>query len=223
MFIGHFGVGFGAKKAAPAISLGTYFLAAQLLDLLWPTFLLLGWEHVEIQPGITAMAPLKFTDYPLTHSLFMAVVWGIAFGIVFYLIKKRKRESIILGLVVVSHWFLDLLVHIPDLPLFPGSSIFVGFGLWNNKILSIILEAAVFLTGLTFYLQVTKARNRAGRIGLWSMVIVLALIYISNILGPPPPSVRAIALAGELQWIFVFWAYWIDRNRTSTVIKLVEV
>ena len=76
MFIGHFGVGLGAKKLAPKISLGTFFLAAQFLDLLWPLFLLFGWERVTIQPGITKMTPLNFTYYPYSHSLLMACAWG---------------------------------------------------------------------------------------------------------------------------------------------------
>ena len=37
MFIGHFGVGFAAKRYAPRAGLGTLFLAAQYVDLLWPT------------------------------------------------------------------------------------------------------------------------------------------------------------------------------------------
>jgi hypothetical protein len=62
VFIGHFGVGFGAKAAAPKTSLGTLFLAAQFTDLLWPSLLLLGLEKVEIAPGITRVTPLDFTD-----------------------------------------------------------------------------------------------------------------------------------------------------------------
>ncbi len=38
MFIGHFALGFGAKPLASKVSLGTLFLAAQFIDLLWPTF-----------------------------------------------------------------------------------------------------------------------------------------------------------------------------------------
>lgn len=213
MFIGHFGIGLGAKKAAPAVSLGTLFLAAQLLDLLWPTFLLLGWEHVKIEPGISALAPLNFTDYPLTHSLLMAVVWGIVLGVIYFLLKRRLTNALIIGIAVVSHWVLDLLVHIPDLPLYPGSEILLGFGLWNYKAFAIIVEVLIFLIGLGFYLQVTKAKNKTGKYAFWAMIIFLAIIYISNIFGPPPPSVKAIAWAGELQWLFVIWAYWVDKNR----------
>ncbi len=215
MFIGHFGIGLGAKKAAPAISLGILFLSAQFLDLLWPTFLLLGWEHVKIEPGITAMAPLRFTDYPFTHSMFMAVLWGIIVGTVYVLVKRKHKEAIILGLVVFSHWVLDLLVHIPDLPLFPGSSIFMGFGLWNYKLLAILLEMTIFFTGLLFYMKSTKAKNKAGRYGFWTMIIFLLVIYVSNLMGPPPPNVKAIAWAGELQWLFIIWAFWVDKNRVQ--------
>jgi hypothetical protein len=64
MFIGHFGVGFGAKKLVPEVSLGILFIAVQFLDLLWPTLLLLDVEHVVISPGITKSTPLDFTDIP---------------------------------------------------------------------------------------------------------------------------------------------------------------
>ena len=168
MFIGHFGIGLGAKKAAPSISLGTLFLAAQFLDLLWPTFLLLGWEHVEIEPGNTQMTPLNFTDYPISHSLLMAIVWGGVMGLAYFLIKRKYSGAIILGLCVVSHWILDLLVHGPDLPLFPGNSPLVGFGLWNNEPLELIVEGSVFIVGLVLYLRVTKPKNKVGTYGFWS-------------------------------------------------------
>ncbi len=213
MFIGHFGIGLGAKKAAPAVSLGTLFLASQFLDLLWPSFLLLGWEHVKIQPGITKMTPLNFTDYPLSHSLLMAVFWALLFGIVYFLFKRKFRGAIVLGLAVLSHWFLDYLVHIPDLPLYPGSPVDVGLGLWNYKAISIILEGLIFFTGMAFYLQTTKAKNQLGIYAFWALIIFLLGIYIMNIFGSAPPSVKAIAWAGELQWLIVIWAYWVDKNR----------
>ncbi len=214
MFIGHFGVGLGAKKAAPSISLGTLFLAAQFLDLLWPTFLLLGWERVKIQPGMTVMTPLSFTHYPLSHSLLMACIWGVLFGLVYYLIKRKPVAAIVVGLCVLSHWVLDLFVHIPDLPLYPGSTILLGLGLWNYKVAAVLLEGLIFLIGLLLYLRVTEARNKVGRYGFWVMILLLVLIYVSNLVGPPPPSVKAIAWAGELQWLFVILAYWVDRNRS---------
>lgn len=215
MLIGHYGIGLGAKKAAPSLSLGTLFLASQFLDLLWPTFLLLGWEHVKIQPGITAMAPLNFTDYPISHSMFMAIVWAVLFGLVYYLFRKNYKYALILVACVLSHWILDLFVHIPDLPILPGSSMRAGFGLWNNKALSIIIEGSIFIVGLILYLKETHARNKIGIYSFWGLVIFLAAIYIMNLIGPPPTDVKTIAWVGELQWIFIAWAYWVDKNRLT--------
>ncbi|MEZ4745126.1 MAG: hypothetical protein R3C41_03550 [Calditrichia bacterium] len=215
MFIGHFGVGFGAKSADRKISLGTLFLAAQFLDLLWPTFLLMGIETVRIDPGNTKMTPLDFNSYPFTHSLLMVCIWGLLFGGVFWLFKKNLRGAVVLGFCVISHWLLDLFVHRPDLPLYPGNSPMLGFGLWNSVIGSTLLEGLIFGLGVWLYLRSTAAKNRAGLWGFWGLVGFLVLIHLGNIFGPPPPSVSAIAWAGQLQWLFVIWAYWVDRNRVS--------
>ncbi len=74
MFIGHYAVALGAKKWTPKVSLDTLFLSTQFVDLLWPLFLLLGFEDVRIDPGNTAVTPLDFNHYPYTHRLLGAVV-----------------------------------------------------------------------------------------------------------------------------------------------------
>ena len=219
MFIGHFGAGLAGKKAAANPSLGTMFLAAQLLDLVWPIFILAGIEKVKVVPGISAATPLDFTYYPYTHSLLMVLVWSFAFGMIYYFIKKNLRGALVLGLLVLSHWILDLLVHIPDLPLYPGSTIKAGFGLWNYPTIAVILEALIFIAGIYLYLSATKTKNRTGTIAFWTMVVFLSVIYVMNIFGPPPPSVEAIGYAGLLQWLFIPWAFWIDRNRVKRTVK----
>src|SRR5688572_12978797 len=132
MFIGHFALGMAAKKVEPSVSLGTLFLAAQFLDLLWPTLLLMDVEHVLIEPGISTVTPLAFTDYPISHSLLAVLGWSLAFVAIYYLITNNKRASLLLGGLVLSHWILDAIVHIPDLPLYPGESPKIGLGLWNS-------------------------------------------------------------------------------------------
>ena len=94
MFIGHFGAGFAGKKFSKSASLGTYFMAAQLIDLIWPILVLLGIERVEIEPGISSVTPLDFSYYPYTHSLFGVLVWALLFGFVYYLLKKNSRVAI---------------------------------------------------------------------------------------------------------------------------------
>jgi hypothetical protein len=213
MFIGHFGAGFAGKKFSKTASLGTYFMAAQWIDLIWPILLLLGIERVEIQPSASAVTPLNFSYYPFTHSLIGVIVWGILFGLVYYFIKKNLKVSIILGLLVISHWFLDLIVHIPDLPIFPGEGIKVGLGLWNNFMGTVILEILIFGICAYLYLSATKSKNKAGTYSFIGLVVFLILIYIVNLLGPPPDSVEAIGIVGNAQWLIILWGYWIDKNR----------
>ena len=213
MFIGHFGAGFAGKKFSKSASLGTYFMAAQWIDLIWPILLLLGIEKVEIRPGISSVTPLDFIYYPFSHSLVGVIVWAILFGLVYYLIKRNLKTSIVLGLLVISHWFLDLLVHIPDLPIFPGADIKVGFSLWNNLIVSALLEVLIFGLGAYLYLSVTKSKNKIGTFSLIGLIAFLLLMYAANLFGPPPDSVEAIGIVGNAQWLIILWGYWIDKNR----------
>ena len=211
MFIGHFAAGMAAKKLQPSISLGTLFLAAQWLDLLWPTLLILNVEHVVIAPGTSQVTPLDFTDYPFTHSLAMVLGWSSLFAIVYFFLTRNKQGALIIGLLVLSHWLLDLLVHIPDLPLYPGSSPKFGLGIWNSLLLTILLEGSIFTAGIWLYVRAKKVKNEKVTIWFWSLAGFLLVMHVMNLFGPPPPSVSAIAWAGHLQWLFVLWAWKADR------------
>jgi len=213
MFIGHYAVALAAKKGAPKVSLGTLFIAAQLVDLLWPLFLLLGLEHVRIDPGNTAFTPLDFYDYPITHSLVGAVGWSMLLGGVYYGFRRERKSAVVIGLVVFSHWILDLITHRPDLPLGLGGDQMFGLGLWNSLEGTLVVEIGLFAGGIILYLKSTEAKDRTGRYAFWGLIGVLGLIHIGNIFGPPPPDKLAIAIAGNALWLFVLWAYWIDRHR----------
>ena len=213
MFIGHFGVGLAAKRIDSRPSLGTLFIASQFLDLLWPIFLLVGLEKVKIEPGNTAFTPLNFTYYPFSHGFLSVFLLSIIFGAVYFILKRNLKSSILLGSLVLSHWILDLIVHRPDLPLIPWSHVKVGLGLWNSVILTLIVEGFIFIAGAYLYIKTTKAENKKGSIGLWSLIIFLVIVYLMNVFGPPPPSPDAIAIVGLSQWLLIIWAYWIDKNR----------
>ena len=213
MFIGHFGVGFASKKIINRPSLGTLFLAAQFIDLIWPLLLLLNLEKVVIDPGNTAFTPLDFVSYPISHSMAAVILWGVLFGGVYYLFKKDVKSSVVLGLLVFSHWVLDFLTHRPDLLIIPGWEFYVGLGLWDSVAATIIIESIIFFGGVFLYWKITKPINRKGTIILWLFVGFLFVIYLGNIFGPPPPSTEPIAFIGFAQWLLVVWGYWIDRNR----------
>jgi membrane-bound metal-dependent hydrolase YbcI (DUF457 family) len=113
MFIGHFALGFAAKRIAPRSSLATTFTAAQLADILWPFFLLLGIEHVTIAPGDTAFTPLRFDSYPVSHSLVTLLAWGTAFGALVWLARRDRASALTCAALVVSHWLLDFVTTGP--------------------------------------------------------------------------------------------------------------
>jgi hypothetical protein len=214
MFIGHYAVAFGVKRAVPRVSLGVLFAATSLIDLLWPIFLLLGWERVRIDPGNTVVTPLDFVYYPITHSLIGAAGWAVLLALLYWAWTRYAAGALVVALVALSHWFLDLLVHRPDLPIVPGSSHLVGLGLWNSFPGTILVEGGLCVAGVWLYATAAHARDRVGRYAFWSLVGFLALIYAANLLGPPPPSVNAVAYAGLASWFLPFWAAWFDRHRT---------
>jgi len=214
MFIGHFGLAFGAKKAAPAVSLGSLFLACQFADLLWPTLLLLGIERVEVEPGVTAMTPLNFVSYPYSHSLLALCVWGLTAGIVYALVRRaRGLAALTLVALVVSHWVLDVVTHRPDMPLTLNGPARLGLGLWFSIPATLAVEFVLFAAGLAVYLRATSARDRIGSIGLWTLAAFLLIVYLAAAFGPPPPSATAVAWSAQALWLVVVWGYWVDSHR----------
>jgi membrane-bound metal-dependent hydrolase YbcI (DUF457 family) len=213
MFIAHFGVGFGAKSAAPRVSLGSLFLAAQFIDLIWPTLLLLGIERVNIITDGSRKPPLDFVFYPYSHSLIAVIGWAALFAVIYFVVRHNRIGAFVLGLAVVSHWLLDLVVHYPDLPLYPGNSILLGFSVWSSPFIAMVLELSIFAAGVRLYLRSTSPSDATGKWSLWSLVAVLLLIQIGNVFGAPPPSATAIAWVGQTQWLLVAWGYWVDSHR----------
>ena len=212
MFLGHFGVALAAKRVAPGPSLGTAVMAAQWADGIWPLFVLLGLEHVEIRPGITAVTPFDFVSYPYTHSLVADLGWAALFAVVYGTLRKDWRGAIWLAALVMSHWILDVIAHRPDMPTWPGGPK-LGAGLWNSVPATLIVEFLLFGAGVWIYSRATAARDRLGPTLFWSFVITLVVIYFAAVFGPPPPSELALAITGLLGWLFVAWGYWIDRHR----------
>jgi membrane-bound metal-dependent hydrolase YbcI (DUF457 family) len=212
MFIGHFALGFAAKRVVPRVSLAVLFAAAQLADLLWPIFVAVGLEQVRIDPGNTAFTPLDFESYPWSHSLLMVLVWAALLGGLVRWRTGEVRAAVVAGALVVSHWVLDLVTHRPDLPLWPAGPR-VGLGLWNSVPATVAVEALLFAGGAFLYGRTTRWKDGVGRFGLYAFLGLLLLIAAGNLLGPPPPSVEAIGWAGLGLWLFVPLAGWIDRHR----------
>src|ERR1700679_3638472 len=218
MFLGHYAAALAAKKWAPKVSLGVLLLAAVWLDLIWSLFLLFGWEEVAISPGITKVMPLDFTTDALSHSLVMALAWGVLFWLVSLLLTNNDKTSLMLGGLVVLHWFMNVITHRPDMYLLPTSNMMAmrwGLGLWNSIPGTIAVEVALFTAGLWLYLKSTKAKDTQGKWLFWGFIAALVAVFVSLFLMPAPKSPSWVAIEGQVQLIFVVWALWIDDHRKA--------
>jgi membrane-bound metal-dependent hydrolase YbcI (DUF457 family) len=214
MFIGHFAVGFAAKKFTPRASLAILLAAPLFSDILWPVFLLLGWEHVRIDPGNTRYTPLDLYDYPWSHSLLMNAIWATAFSLLYWAWKHDWAGTVVVWLGVVSHWVLDWITHRPDMPLFPGGHGRYGLGLWNSVAGTVSVELAMFVFGVWMYARATRARDRVGRFAFWAYVTLLLVLYIGDRFSGLPASVDEIAWTGIVAtFILLLWAWWFDAHR----------
>lgn len=217
MFIGHYGVALALKRAEPRLSLGTLFVAVQLVDLLWGFTILLEWERARIAPGWTAATPLQFLYYPLTHSLLAGVLWGLAAAAAYYSWPTRNthhhaRAAAIVGAAVVSHWLLDLIVHVPDLPLASDAGPKLGLGIWENVPATLLVELLFFGAGLALYARYMHGRGRLRTTRLAVLAGVLVTLQIANMFGPPPPSMQVVAFAAiAMSIVFPLAAVWVDR------------
>jgi hypothetical protein len=216
MFLGHYAVAFAAKRAAPNVSLGTFAFAVEFLDELWPILLLAGVEHARLAPGRMAASHVEFVSYPISHSLLTAAGWALAIGALHFAFRRERRAAIVVGLCVLSHWFLDVPMHVADLPLWPGSSILVGAGFWRSLPLTLVVDLGLLAVGLTIYLRSTRALDRVGRWGLWGVVALLLVVFFASVLLVPPPPPRALGITVLGLWVYVPLMAWVDRHRAFT-------
>jgi hypothetical protein len=214
MFVGHLSLALAATRAAPRVNLGWFIAGVTTLDLIWPFLLLAGIERASIVPGATAFNPLVFDSYPWSHSLVMAVVWGVALAALARWRGVLVSSALLVGLVV-SHWVLDVVTHAPDMPLWPGPSPRFGLGLWNSIPLTLLIEGAMWLAGIVLYLQMRPLSTPGAKVAFWSLVIITTLMWASGPWGPPPPNPTALGWFALIGWIIVPWAAWADRGRVE--------
>ena len=217
MFIGHFAPAFVAAARPRAAGLGTLFVAAQLVDIGFAALLVPGIEAMRIVPGITAMNPMDLYHMPFTHSLLGALLWAALFGLLVQIATKRRAAAVGAALVVVSHWFIDLLVHIPDLTLF-GAPPKIGLGLWNHPLIAMPLEILLIGVALLYYARrnyARRTRSPPGNLRLWILAALLALFQTIDWFGPKEP-VYSLAIPATMLTAYAVLAAvagWAGANR----------
>lgn len=219
MVVGHFAVGFAAKRVAPRVSLGTLQLASVFPDLLVCGLLFAGIEHIRITPGITVYSYLDAYDIAISHSLVMDVIWSALLAAVYFRRHHDSRGSWVLFVAVLSHWMLDVVSHRADMPIAPGVHRLLGLGLWNSLPATFAIEGALWLFGIVVYARATRRTDRLGTYGLWTVVSLLTLAWIALPFRPAPPSPLASVLRAAMFDLAVLaWAYWVDRHRAFAAV-----
>ena len=214
MFIGHWAPALVAAAHPKAPRLGTLFIAGQLVD--WGFFglTLAGVENMRLTPGISVMNPMDLYHMPYTHSLLGSAVWALAFGLILWLFTRNRTTALIGGAVVLSHWFLDLLVHVPDLTLW-GSPPKYGFGLWNHPGVEMPLELGITFAALLFYMVRTRATSSQSRLAVGLLALTLLTVQMVNWFGGEAETMTAaLPLTALAAYGFVtVLAWWTGRTR----------
>jgi len=219
MFIGHYAPALIAASSPRTQRLGPLFVAAQLVDIAFFSFVLIGVEHMRAVPGFTAMNAMDLYDMPFTHSLIGALGFAAAWAVGTRLLGGGWPAATIGAAVVVSHWLLDLIVHAPDLTLFGGGAR-LGFGLWNHPAIEMPLELALTGGALLFYLSRTTAKGVAGRIAPAVLAVALLALQAINWLEPQPAAtIDPVPASQPLLALFAYalsaaLAFWVARTRT---------
>ena len=214
MFIGHWAPALVAATHPKAPRLGTLFIAAQLVDWAFFALLLGGVEHMRITPGISAMNPMDLYHMPYTHSLLGSTGFALAFAGLVWLATTRTAAAVLAGAVVLSHWFLDLLVHVPDLTL-AGAPPKLGLGLWNHPGIEMPLELGLTFGALAWYAM--RQRHSVLRVAV--LAAVLLALQLVNWFGPVAPEVTAgtTLLAFVAYGLATLAAWWVGKSAETPI------
>ncbi|MDJ0922799.1 MAG: hypothetical protein QNI84_16855 [Henriciella sp.] len=217
MFIGHYSAAFAARAAKPSIPLWQLFVAVQLVDFAWAGLVLAGVEKLRITKGFMEASILDLHHMPYTHSLVAVIVWAIAAGALYGVLRKgggKVAAGLIIGGAVFSHWLLDLIVHGPDLALYFGGPK-VGLGLWNSMLWTQVVEIGGLLIGAAIYIAHTKPKGRWGVIAPIALIAFMLMLQIYNHLPlDHPPAVPFFAIQALFGYTLLAVLAWlVDRTR----------
>jgi len=218
MGVGHLAVGLMLKQAVPRVNLGWLFFASLLPDFLLGIFFWLGLEQASIPAHYENAHSVAFS-FPYSHGLTASLIWSaLAFLLVSYLTEREvsARLGIVFGLTVFSHFILDFIVHVPDLPVLGRNSFKLGLGLWDHMSLALTLELLLVVAGLILYWSSARRRGFGGRLGICLLMVVFSIVTVVGMTSTVPPSLSVLAVSWIMTPVVLSGlAFWLDRKEAS--------
>jgi hypothetical protein len=191
MYLGHLAAGLVLKARVREAPLSWLLLGTVLSDLLCGLFLVLGAESFVVHGSLTFSH--TEADIRYSHSLVFTLVLAVLCGAAATRLARAPRVGLAVGLAVLSHYVLDVLSHLPDMPV-------IGFGAQPDLILGTRLAAypiAHYLVELAWCLFAWAVLDRTDRRLLWTMLILMAS-YANTLFGfieMPAPSAAVMGLS----------------------------
>ena len=213
LFIGHFAPALIAATHKDAPSLPVLFIAAQLVDWAFFGLVLLGVEQFRLVPGFSQVSSMDLFHMPYTHSLVGSAAFAVGFGALIWAVTRNRNAALIGAAVVLSHWFLDLLVHMPDLTI-AGGETKLGFGLWDYAAIEMPLELGITMGALSYYAH----RTGGWRMGVAGLGVILLALQATDWIGEKPAEVgTAMILLGWFGFgVATLAAWWAGRVPMKT-------
>ena len=212
MFIGHYGVALGAHALFPQVPLPALVIATQAIDIVWAGLVLTGAEKVAIRPGATATTPLDLYHMPYSHSFGGAIVISLACALLAGLWGLSASALAVVFAVAFSHWLLDLAVHDRTFIFVPGRTK-IGFGVWQNRPVSVVLEMSLILAGILLYQARFVSGEDGAHTAFWVFSAAAMLVQALTFFGPPPKSVKHLVLTMlTLFAAFTVGSFWLDQS-----------
>ena len=216
MFMGHYGPAVWDTQrgtGTPLLTIWQGFLAVQAIDIVFAVLAIIGVEGTILVEG------QPYFDIQWSHSLVTSLMISGLTGFLFLILKPSigRKGFLVVSVLAFSHWVFDLIVHRPDLPLYPGSDLIFGFGLWNLPIVAFVLEISLLFLALLYWVKMTTPKSTFYKLAPWALFGFMIILQYAFITKPglevaagtfdPTSQPQGAALGMIALFAFIFLAF----------------
>ena len=211
MYIGHYAVAAALVTLVPASPVTPIAVGVAWPDLVWPVLVVIGRERVTVNRNDPLQRSIRFDSYPFSHSLVLSNLFTLVPAVIVAFLYDSVLLGVLFWVATLSHWVLDLVVHLPDLPIlgFGGNDRTLGFGLWRYPRTAFVTEYVFFAT------VVLLTARPAAFVGVLSGGLGLHLLNANSFFGfsrqnpfSTPTRLALITLVGyvgAIAWFTLAW------------------